>query len=198
MKNRLNSRERMQLIFCRKVCIMRKPRGIKHTQVTNFFVDGNLRDKFSRRFPETDAQEIGFIILMRFFKILSVLCVCCFSKVCNAIVRSIPVNMVNLVCGPSTIDVQESEAMGRILLAVDSKNNVAISRNTPGDISCAGAICFATNKAGEYPGIRVVAQKFFEPLCCEWDRISLAHNRSFKALSGSDGRGLVPLAVALS
>ena len=186
----------MQLAFSSKVCCVSKFGSRKYPQISNSLVDRNLSDEFSFLGVKANSEQGGLIVLMRPFQVLSILCIGCFSKICNSIVRPVAVDMVNLVFRPSTVGVKECETMGFVSRTFYPEIDVTISTQPTGNISGMGAVSPATYQSSENSSIRIVMKQLTKSLCGQWGRIWLAHVRSLKALLGSDGKGLAPFAVA--
>lgn len=193
---RLHSRKRMKLTFSSKVCCVSKFGSREYPQISNSLVDRNLSDKFAFLGVKANPEQGGLIILMRLFEVLSILGIGCFSKVCNAVIRTITVNMIYLICRPSSIGVQERKPMGFVFLTIDSDIDVPLCRNPTSNISSMGAVSPTTYQPSENAIVRIIMKQLTKSFCGQWGRIWLAHVRSLKALLGSDGKGLTPFAVA--
>lgn len=101
--------------------------GVKTTKINNFFVMGNLSNPTFVGFfhPEKAAYAFQSMFIIA-FAICPILAMRCFAQIVKSIVRSISIDVINLIFGHFSGHIKPSKAMGRIRFAIYFNVNVSL------------------------------------------------------------------------
>lgn len=129
----------------------------KQTQSNRFVIDFYFRKPFAAFSPNA---RIAAFIIAAFSAVMCVFNVGRLTQIANSIVRSIPVNMVNLMRRPVACRIQPSQTMREIQYVIQPDNVVPIfhaaSRLRP--LSAAASF----NTPSKFAGVGVVIEKIAE------------------------------------
>jgi hypothetical protein len=152
---------------------MRKFSGGKTAKMLALPVKSNLGIPPPSRFVQRDAkQAAGLIAYWRITLILLVCAVAYLSQVCEAIVRSVAIHVVNLLQRPFSGHVEPREAVGLIRGSVTADTPVSIAAiKTPGALSIAAS--WTAFRPCECTSLRIVVEKFVQFLR---GKIGLSHD----------------------
>ena len=121
----------VQVVFCFQIRFMRFFWRSKQSQTDRLVIDFNFGEPFLVFLA--NAGKSTFVVFA--LTVLRVLRVSGFSQIADAIVRSVAVNVIQLMRGPFTINVQPCQPMRGVKNVIEPDCNVAMSHSASGYIA---------------------------------------------------------------
>ena len=111
----------MQRLLSSQVRLIRLFRRIKQAQPDHFVIKLDLGQPFAILLANAHKSTFAF----RFASVLSVFSVSGFTKITQAVVRSVTVNVVYLICRPNAMYIQPRQAMRQVQNVIQPNNAVS-------------------------------------------------------------------------
>lgn len=163
----------MQRLLCCQICLMRLFGRVKQTQPDHFVIKLDLGKPFAILLANAHVAAFSF----RLMSVLGVLSVRSFSKVAQAVVRSIAVNVVNLFRRPRSMYVQPGQSMRQVQDVVQPNSSVACLQSCA---SQSAGTTFATRHAPRKQArVRVVVDQLFQAVVRKFWNVHNKHNITF-------------------
>lgn len=183
--------ESIKLCFSRQVRSMGEFACAEESKVLSGVPASYRRSPEALVFP-VDRTQKPAIFSSTSNRVLHVFCVGSFSEVFNAVIRALPIYVVDLVGRPCTMNIEPSKPMSKVLDVINSDDPVATTYLRTGNLSNTHP-SVQTYSARKHASVRVVIEKFAQACC---GKIGLNHDvvpvkqligekpRSVSALSG--------------
>lgn len=154
----LDGATRVQDAFSRKVCLVSLFSSTKASQMPGFVVHGDAGCEPSSALA--DAKPARLPVFLRDAPVFAVGDRGCISQVCDSIIASNAVDMVNVESRPFPMHIKPSKSMCGEYCEIDTYTDVPVSfAQAPN-----WAPTFRQMAAREYSGFRVVVQQFLKAL----------------------------------
>lgn len=110
--------------------------GEKIADVTVLAVDHDLRRPFSAFLVPRHAKQAGKCVAVRRALIVLIFCIRRLAEILEAIIRSIAVDVVDLICRPCAGLVEPDEPMSHVKTTIDLDSDVSVGTQVSCNIAC--------------------------------------------------------------
>lgn len=160
-----------------QVGILRKLWCFKRAKVLNAPVNHDGRSPFFSVL--TNSKQTGLTAFRRAVHVLHVHAFASRPKIAKPVVASIPVHVVNALCGPIAVNVQPNKSMGLVVPTVHANHYIPVCGYTSGNVSGFVLAVGQGNPPSQKPTIGRVIQKFAHALR---GKIGLSHDAPRKLI----------------
>jgi hypothetical protein len=148
----------MKLTFSQDIRLMRLLRSIKQTYADRFVIDFYFGQPFAVLFSY--PKKTAFVVWSWIPRVLGVFHVSDFTQICQFVIGTVSIYMVNLICRPITMYIKPHQTMRKIKGVIKTYTNITVLHAASNGIAQAAASTrFSPSKNAR---VRAIVHEFFE------------------------------------